>query len=75
MPKRLRMFSPNKFFALASHCALKRLEGPCLYDIQKDDLYEVNEDAYQFLLRCSRGRVPLFEKKTRSFLDIVFLKT
>jgi hypothetical protein len=45
----------NKFITVAPHCVLKNLEEPCVYDIENDELYELGQDAYQFLLRCSQG--------------------
>jgi radical SAM protein with 4Fe4S-binding SPASM domain len=38
---------------LASHCHLKRLEKPCVYDIRSDELYELDEEAFEFLLDCA----------------------
>lgn len=53
----------NKFFSVAFHCALKRLEEPYLYDIANDQLYELGEEAFQFLLKCSQGeRLPVKEE-------------
>ncbi len=49
------MLSRDKLFTLTPHCSLKRLEEPYLYDIQNDELYELGDDAYQFLLKCSQG--------------------
>ena len=49
------MPSENKFLVFAPHAVLKRLEEACLYDIKNDELYELNENAYQFLLRICRG--------------------
>ncbi len=37
-----------KYF-LAPQCALKRLEEPCIYNIQRDELYEVDEQAFAYL--------------------------
>lgn len=39
----------SRFVALAPHCALKRLETPCLYDIRGDQLYALDEEAAAFL--------------------------
>lgn len=36
-------------YYLASHCALKRLEMPCVYDIGRDELYELDELAFSYL--------------------------
>jgi radical SAM protein with 4Fe4S-binding SPASM domain len=59
----------SKYIALASHCALKRLEEPCLYDIANDELYEINEEAYQFLLQCSRGEQVDVKKADEEFIQ------
>jgi len=40
---------PGDWLAPASHCALKRLETPALYDIRADELYELDEEALRFL--------------------------
>ena len=45
------MPSENKFIILTPHSVLKNLEEPYLYDIENDELYELNADAYQFLLK------------------------
>jgi radical SAM protein with 4Fe4S-binding SPASM domain len=59
----------NKFFAIAPHCSLKRLEEPYLYDIENDELYELGEEDYQFLLKCSQGeRVPV-KKEDEEFIQ------
>jgi radical SAM protein with 4Fe4S-binding SPASM domain len=59
----------NKFFAIASHCSLKRLEEPYLYDIENDELYELGEEAYQFLLKCSRGERVDVRKEDEEFIQ------
>lgn len=57
------MHSRNRFFSLAPHCALKRLEQPYLYDIENDQLYELGEEAFEFLLKSSQGMpLPLREE-------------
>jgi radical SAM protein with 4Fe4S-binding SPASM domain len=40
------------YLSLAPRCALKQLEEPYLYHIGTDELYEVNDEALQMLLRC-----------------------
>lgn len=40
-------------YYLAPHCVLKRLENPSLYDTREDELYELDADAFEFLMRCS----------------------
>ncbi len=57
------------YIALAPHCALKRLEVPCIYDIANDELYEINDEAYQFLLQCSRGEQVDVKKADEEFIQ------
>ena len=59
----------NEFITLTSHCSLKRLEEPCLYDIANDELYELGKDAYRFLLACCRGEKPVVQKKDKEFVQ------
>jgi radical SAM protein with 4Fe4S-binding SPASM domain len=59
----------NKFLTLAPHCSLKRLEEPSLYDIKRDELYELNQDAFEFLIRCSQGERPTVKKKDEGFIQ------
>jgi len=59
----------NKFFAIAHHCSLKRLEEPYLYDIENDELYELGEEAYQFLLKCSQGERVSIKKEDEEFIQ------
>ena len=63
------MSCKNKFFAIASHCSLKRLEEPYLYDIENDELYELGEEAYQFLLKCSQGERVSVRKEDKEFIQ------
>ena len=59
----------NKFFVIAPHCSLKRLEEPYLYDIENDELYELGEEAYQFLLKCSQGERVSVRKEDEAFIQ------
>jgi radical SAM protein with 4Fe4S-binding SPASM domain len=59
----------DKFFSLASHCCLKRLEESYLYDIENDELYELGEEAYQFLLKCSQGERVSVKKEDEKFVQ------
>jgi radical SAM protein with 4Fe4S-binding SPASM domain len=59
----------DKFVTLASHCSLKRLEEPYLYDIENDELYELGEEAYEFLLKCSRGERVSVRKEDQEFIQ------
>jgi radical SAM protein with 4Fe4S-binding SPASM domain len=63
------MSCENKFFTIAPHCYLKRLEEPCLYNIENDELYELSEEAYQFLLKCSQGEYVFPKKEDEEFIQ------
>jgi len=63
------MSYPNEFFLIAPHCSLKRLEDPYLYDIENDELYELGEEAYQFLLKCSQGERVTVRKEDEEFIQ------
>ena len=54
---------------LAPHCALKRLEEPCVYNIQQDELYELDEQAFAFLAEASSpaGAEPHADSEFLSF--------
>lgn len=39
--------------SLSAHCALKRLEEPSVYDLVSDELYELDEEAFEFLRTCA----------------------
>ncbi len=62
------MPSENNHIILSSHAVLKNLEEPYLYDIEKDELYELNTDAYQFLVRISRGEHPPVREEDEEFI-------
>jgi len=62
------MPSENSHIILSSHAVLKNLEEPYLYDIERDELYELNTDAYQFLLRISRGEHPPVREEDEEFI-------
>jgi radical SAM protein with 4Fe4S-binding SPASM domain len=40
-------------YYLSRDCALKRLERPAVYRISRDELYELDEDAFAFLETCA----------------------
>ncbi|NWF94002.1 MAG: radical SAM protein [Syntrophaceae bacterium] len=63
------MSYPDEFFAIAPHCSLKRLEEPYLYDIENDELYELSEEAYQFLLKCLQGERVSVRKEDEEFIQ------
>ncbi len=59
----------NKFVVLTLRCRLKRLEEPYLYDISNDELYELSQDAFDFLVRCSQGERPPVKKEDEEFIQ------
>ncbi len=63
------MPSESKFLILTPHSVLKNLEEPYLYDIESDELYELNDDAYQFLIKTCQGENPLVRKEDEEFIQ------
>ncbi|MEK6673412.1 MAG: radical SAM protein [Nitrospirota bacterium] len=57
-----------KYF-LSESCALKRLETPSVYNISTDELYELDEAAFEFLKKCAGKEGSDGEKCDREFLD------
>ena len=45
----------DTFLVLTSNCALKILEKPCVYRIDTDNLYELDNSAFRFLKSCITG--------------------
>ncbi len=62
------MSSGPEFIHLTDRCVLKNLEAPYLYDLESDDLYELCPDAFQFLVRCSRGERPPVREEDEEFI-------
>ncbi len=50
------MLSPNDYLCLAPNCFLKHLEEPYVYNTETDELYETNEEAFDFLRLCDGSR-------------------
>ncbi len=44
--------------SLSRDCSLKLLEEPAVYDRASDELYFVDEEAFDFLHQCSQGGAP-----------------
>ncbi len=59
----------NSYFTLSPQCTLKALEKPYLYDIENDELYELNKDAFEFLIKCSQGESPEVREEDDSFIQ------
>ncbi len=62
------MPSENRVITLSPHAILKNLEERYLYDIEKDELYELNEDGYQFLLRICQGECSPVRQEDEEFI-------
>ncbi|MBI5286689.1 MAG: radical SAM protein [Deltaproteobacteria bacterium] len=60
------MSSQNRV-TLSRDCALKRLETPAVYHIKRDELYELDQEAFDFLLGCYSPRGA--EGIDQTFLD------
>ncbi len=58
---------PSKL-ALAPGCVIRKLEAPYVYNISDDQLYELDEEAFEFLKRCN-GRNPLPQGGEKEFLE------
>lgn len=63
------MPSENKLIILTPHSVLKNLEEPFLYGTESDELYELNADAYQFLLKICRGENPPIREEDEEFIQ------
>ena len=48
----------DKYPILAQSCSLRKLESSFVYDICKDELYELDEEAFHFLKKCN-GKNPV----------------
>jgi radical SAM protein with 4Fe4S-binding SPASM domain len=56
-------------YYLSEHAALKFLENPCVYDIRNDELYELDEAAFDFLIKCAGSRGSDEAEGDPAFLD------
>ncbi|MBF0527055.1 MAG: radical SAM protein [Deltaproteobacteria bacterium] len=54
--------------ALTPDCSLKHLEQPYIYDKGADELYEVNDEAFEFLKKCDGTRADLDKSADPEFL-------
>lgn len=60
----------GKFPLLAPGHILRELEYPVVYNIFKDELYELDNEAFQFLKKCN-GRNPLSPVKSDENIDFM----
>lgn len=63
------MLSPNDYLAISPDCFLKFLEEPCIYNIETDELYETNTEAFDFLKLCDGSRRVRNLNFERKFVD------
>jgi len=57
----------SSWLALPEGVVLRRLETPAVYLFRTDELFEVDEDAFEFLRRCAEVGVPESEVPDRDF--------
>ncbi|KAF0144297.1 MAG: AstB/ChuR-related protein [Nitrospirae bacterium] len=50
-------------YFLSKEAVLKRLESPSVYHIEKDELYELDDEAFKFLRKCSSENGCISEDK------------
>jgi MoaA/NifB/PqqE/SkfB family radical SAM enzyme len=59
----------DRYIHLVPSCSLKCLEAPYLYDIEHDELYELNQDAFEYLVKCSQGESPTVKEEDQEFIQ------
>ncbi len=59
----------NRFLRLSSHCSLKKLEKPYIYDIKNDELYAIDNKAEDFIKRCDGINLVSTRGEDREFID------
>lgn len=60
---------PSDKVVLAQCCVLRKLEAPFVYNILEDQLYELDDEAFEFLEKCN-GRNPLSRLMQNGSADI-----
>lgn len=50
------MLSPSDYLSISPYCFLKSIEEPSVYNIETDELYETNTEAFDFLKLCDGSR-------------------
>ncbi len=56
-------------YYLSDRLVLKRLESPCIYNVGEDELYELDEAGFNFLLLCSGPDGREINHADRAFVD------
>ncbi|MBW2173683.1 MAG: radical SAM protein [Deltaproteobacteria bacterium] len=63
------LVSEEEYVGLSPNCVLRHLEKPYLYDLRKDELYELDQVGFEFLKKCT-GRRRLSElSPDKDFLE------
>ena len=60
------------YLRLNDDCFLKLLESPYVYNVKKDELYEVNDKAIGFLMKCNGITLNLESEAEPEFLSYCF---
>ncbi len=66
------MSSEKKYLALSRPCSLKNLEKPSLYHKKRDELYELNQEAFDFLTLCDGTKSKNALNGDKEFLEYCF---
>ncbi|OFW59107.1 MAG: hypothetical protein A2V52_01270 [Actinobacteria bacterium RBG_19FT_COMBO_54_7] len=64
------MSCSDSYLRLADHMHLKVLEGPYVYDIKSDELYELSREALDFLSRCDGSKTTAELRPEMDFLEL-----
>ncbi|MDD3580034.1 MAG: radical SAM protein [Desulfobacca sp.] len=63
------------YLRLAEHASLRLLEKPYLYDRLSDELYELNQEGFDWLARCDGTRSGLAAQADPEFLDFLLAES
>lgn len=58
----------NKFLTLSPHCSLKKLENPYIYNISRDELYQIDAGGEDFIKKCNGTKIFLINKEGEEFV-------
>jgi radical SAM protein with 4Fe4S-binding SPASM domain len=70
-----KRFLPAAYLRLAEHVSLRGLETPHLYDLQEDELYEVNAEGFSWLAQCDGTAPGLAVRADPDFLDALLTES
>jgi len=66
------MSSEKKYLTLSKPCSLKNLERPSLYHRDRDELYQLNQEAFEFLKLCDGTNKKSNLKSDEELLEYCF---